>query len=139
MAGGRDDRRRRNRLGLPNVSLDDLEGALAVLRRLQEQPLEYLHSLQRHNIAVLEEYFNWDRVLQLGPGGRRGLRRDRRGCSACARPGLSRQQGAALARDGCRRALAAATPVSAPDGYEIALWEAVARGVGGRVGAQRTA
>lgn len=48
--------------GVPNVPLDDLQGALAVLRRLQEQPLEYLHSLQRHNIAALEEHFNWDRV-----------------------------------------------------------------------------
>lgn len=48
--------------GVPNVPLDDVDGAVAVLKALQDQPTERLQQLQAHNAEALECHFNWDRV-----------------------------------------------------------------------------
>jgi glycosyltransferase involved in cell wall biosynthesis len=48
--------------GVPNVPLDDLATAVAVLRDLQAQPVRHLQALQEKNFAALDQHFNWDRV-----------------------------------------------------------------------------
>ncbi|NHC44733.1 glycosyltransferase family 4 protein [Motilibacter aurantiacus] len=48
--------------GVVNVPLDDVAGALAVLRRLQLAPVEELESYRAANEARLRQHFTWDRL-----------------------------------------------------------------------------
>lgn len=50
--------------GISNVPLDDVRGAVAVLRRLQGLPESDLRSMQTANWALLNRHFNWDRVTE---------------------------------------------------------------------------
>lgn len=46
---------------IPNVPLDDVAGAVRVLRQLQEAPAKRLESMQQANWELLDRHFNWDR------------------------------------------------------------------------------
>jgi hypothetical protein len=50
--------------GIVNLPLDDLPGALAVLKRLQHLPEAELLSWQAQNWALLDAHFNWDRFAR---------------------------------------------------------------------------
>jgi len=47
--------------GITNVPLDDVTGAVRVLRDLQEWPDERLKEMQMVNWEALDRHFNWDR------------------------------------------------------------------------------
>lgn len=47
--------------GVANVPLDDVDGAVAVLRALQAAPAERLERMQEANWRLLDEHFHWDR------------------------------------------------------------------------------
>jgi glycosyltransferase involved in cell wall biosynthesis len=49
---------------IPNVPLDDVEGAVRVLRGLQSTPEDDLLAMQRENWAMLDDHFNWDRFAE---------------------------------------------------------------------------
>jgi glycosyltransferase involved in cell wall biosynthesis len=46
---------------IPNVPLDDVEGAVRVLRELQEAPNARLEEMREANWQMLDRHFNWDR------------------------------------------------------------------------------
>lgn len=48
--------------GIFNVPLDEVDGALHVLRSLQELPQAELHRLQEANFGLLETRFSWERA-----------------------------------------------------------------------------
>ena len=50
--------------GIVNVPLDDVPGAVAVLRHLQHCPTEALQALQAQGQQQLREHFHWDRFAQ---------------------------------------------------------------------------
>jgi hypothetical protein len=73
--------------GVVNLPLDDLDGAVGVLRRLQVAPERHLLAMARSNRRRLREHYHWPRLIRevrgalegvgrpaLAPGGRLGLR-----------------------------------------------------------------
>ncbi len=50
--------------GIVNIPVNDLQGAVEILRQLQDMPDETLTSMQSANWKALDEHFNWDRFTQ---------------------------------------------------------------------------
>ncbi len=83
--------------GIVNVPLDDVDGAVAVLRDLQAAPTARLEELRDANIAALDRHFNWERfsaqvIDAIESDASPSLLRARR-CAACesARPSSGRR------------------------------------------------
>jgi glycosyltransferase involved in cell wall biosynthesis len=52
------------RSGIVNVPVDDVDGAVAVLRKLETVPTERLEEMREANFAALDDHFNWDRFTR---------------------------------------------------------------------------
>jgi glycosyltransferase involved in cell wall biosynthesis len=47
--------------GIPNIPLDDVDGAIEILERLQHLDEADLRQMQRHNLQRLQDHYNWER------------------------------------------------------------------------------
>jgi hypothetical protein len=53
-----------NEKGIVNIPLDNVEEAVAILRRLQHMSEGDLLEMQAHNWRMLDEHYNWNRFAQ---------------------------------------------------------------------------